>query len=401
VTRILRARWILPIAQPPIAGGWVELDAGRRIVAIGSGRSPTPAEDLGEVALLPGLVNAHTHLELSWLAGRVPRAASMPQWIRSLLAERLRDAGDEVAGGAVRTAIRGAQAAGTVLFGDISNTLATAAPLADAGVEAVVFHEVVGFRAHDPQALVNQAWQRVEERQAELRAKRIAGVAFSVVAHAPYSVSPALFSAIAAARRETPLAVHTGESLEEIEFLQTGSGPFRALLEDLGAWNDAWRAPGCGPIEYLRRVGYLQPGLLAVHGTHLADDELAALREAGGVLVTCPRSNVWVGGGAPPASRFYRAGVPVAIGTDSLASVDTLNLFDELAALRRAAPDVEARRLLESATLIGARALGRADDLGSIEAGKRPGLVAVPVPKGIDDVEEYVVSGQLGDVETW
>jgi cytosine/adenosine deaminase-related metal-dependent hydrolase len=258
------------------------------------------------------------------------------------------------------------------------------------GADAIIFHELVGFRVEDAEPVVSAAWQRTS-------GQRTPGVVFSVVAHAPYSVSPALFRAIAHQRREAPLSVHLGESPEEIEFLQTGGGPFRQLLGDLGAWNSTWTPPRCGPVEYLRRVGYLQPGLLAVHAGHLTDDELTTLASAGAVVVACPRSNVWVGAGAPDASRFYRAGVPVALGTDSLASVDTLNLFDELVALRRAAPGIAPARLIESATLVGARALGRARDFGSIAPGKRASLVAVNVPADARDVEEYLVSGVPAD----
>jgi cytosine/adenosine deaminase-related metal-dependent hydrolase len=126
------------------------------------------------------------------------------------------------------------------------------------------------------------------------------------------------------------------------------------MLEKLGAWNESWTKPACDPVEYLDRLGYLVPGCLVVHGVHLSDEALARLRERRAVLVTCPRSNVWVGAGSPPAARFYGAGVPVAIGTDSLASAPTLNLFDELAELHRIAPGVAPSRLLDSATRVGA-----------------------------------------------
>jgi cytosine/adenosine deaminase-related metal-dependent hydrolase len=222
---------------------------------------------------------------------------------------------------------------------------------------------------------------------------RAADVTYSVVAHAPYSVSPALFAEIARQRRSAPLAVHLGESAEEVEFLRTGRGPFRDLLQSLGAWADDWRVPECDPVEYLARVGYLRPGVMVVHGVHLSDDSLLQLRHASATIVTCPRSNEWVGVGLPRISHFYNCGLPVAIGTDSLASNSTLNMFDELAALRRIAPDVSAAGLLESATRRGAQALGFDDDFGTLAPGKRAALVSVDVPADVADVEEYLVSG--------
>jgi cytosine/adenosine deaminase-related metal-dependent hydrolase len=134
-----------------------------------------------------------------------------------------------------------------------------------------------------------------------------------------------------------------------------------------------------------------------VHCVHLTLAELDEVRDADAVIVTCPRSNGWVGGGVPPVSRFYGAGVPVAIGTDSLASTDTLNMFDELAALRRLAPEVDAARLLESATRIGAEALGFGQHYGTISEGRWARFATVDLPPEIgargEDVEEYLVSG--------
>jgi cytosine/adenosine deaminase-related metal-dependent hydrolase len=165
------------------------------------------------------------------------------------------------------------------------------------------------------------------------------------------------------------------------------------MLERLGVWTGRWRVPECDPVRFISDLGYLRPGLLAVHGVHLTDDALERLRKAGAVLVTCPRSNLWVGSGAPRLAHIYAARLPVAVGTDSLASVATLNLFDELAEMRRLAPEVAAGTLLASATRVGAEALGFGKDYGTIAPGKRPGLVAVDVPATERDVEEYLVGG--------
>ena len=370
---------------------WVTVIGGR-IAEVGRGRPSVAAEDLGDVALLPGLVNAHTHLELSEFAGRVPPAEAMVPWIRSMVAVRGRgtDPSSPTAIAAAREAIQGVVDDGTALVGDISNSLLSATLLAEANLCGVVFHEILGFNRPDPEADVQAAWARVEETVAPpLRG--------AVVAHAPYSVSPALFGAIAAHKRETPLAVHLGESRAEIEFLHTGRGPFRELLESFGVWTETWTPPACDPVEYLDRVGYLKPGTIVVHGTHLGSAALERLRARSGVVVTCPRSNVWVGEGEPPVDAFYASGVPVAIGTDSLASVSSLRMFDEIAAVRRAAPGVAPARILESATRVGADALGWGADFGTIAAGKRAVFAAVALSAFEGDVEEYLVSGVPAD----
>jgi cytosine/adenosine deaminase-related metal-dependent hydrolase len=389
-------RWLLPIDRPPIEGGWVETSRGV-IRRFGQGRPPEPAVDLGDVALLPGLVNAHTHLELSWLAGRVPPADTFVQWVRSLLAARGAAGAPGVAArlASVRSAIDAATGTGTVLFGDVSNTLVSPALMAAAGVGGVILHELLGFNTEDASGIVAEATLRVDRVMADVRqqAGGASDLRAGIVAHAPYSVAPALFQHIALARGEAPLAVHVAEPQEEAEFLRTGRGPLRGLLDDLEVWNDAWEPPGTGAVGYLASLGYLQPGTLAVHAVHVSDADLDKLRQVEAVVVTCPRSNMWVGAGMPRVSHFYAARVPVAIGTDSLASVASLNLFDELAEMRRIAPDVTAASLLESATRVGAEALGFGRSHGTIAPGKVAALVVVDVPPDVRDVEEYLVGG--------
>jgi cytosine/adenosine deaminase-related metal-dependent hydrolase len=196
-------------------------------------------------------------------------------------------------------------------------------------------------------------------------------------------------------------SIHLGESPEEIYFLNHGGGPIQAALQSLGAWNSSWTPPRCGPVEYIEKFGLLSERLLAVHGVQLSYRDLVQLTAAGATLVTCPRSNRRVGAGDPPVERFYASGVRVAIGTDSLASVDDLNVFAEMAAIRRLSSSVPARAILESATRIGAEALGFGDDFGTIETGKRAALLAVRVPDGVEDVEEYLVGGITPSQLTW
>lgn len=378
-----RAAWVLPIGRPPIRGGVVTID---RDVIVGAGEYDGGAvEELGSVAILPGLVNAHTHLELSWMRGRVPSSTSMPAWAASLMA--LRRSVSHEPPEPILDAIAGARLAGTALVGDVTNTFATYEPLLDSPLSASIFRELLGFSAPDPGAAVAAALQQIAELTP------VAWLRPSIVPHAPYSVSPALLRAIAAASAGRPLSVHLGESAQEIEFLQSGTGEWRALLESLGVWNPSWTPPACGPVEYLERQGLVNDRLLAVHGVRFADDDIRRLRAAGATVVACPRSNRWTGAGEPPIDRFYASGVRVAIGTDSLASVENLSVFDEMAEVRRLAPGVPAARILESATLSGAQALGFAAELGSIAPGTRAELIAVRLPANCADVEEYLLSG--------
>jgi cytosine/adenosine deaminase-related metal-dependent hydrolase len=380
---------VLPIAQPPIENGCVEIADGR-IVSVGEWPGGEAADDLGDSVVLPGLVNAHTHLELSWMAGRVPPKSAMDEWIRELMTVRRigHEGGPEAISKAALDAATAMFESGTALVGDVSNTLMTPGLIAAAGLRGVVFHELIGFAAMDPDRIVREAEARLDEH-------RTLPLDFGIVAHAPYSVSPDLIAAIARAPRTAPLAIHLGESAEEMEFIATGQGPIRKMLEHLGVWSETWPVPACDPAEFVDRLGYLQPGTNVVHGVKFGADAIARLRERGAILVSCPRSNTWVGSGAPPLATYYRAGVPVAFGTDSLASAATLNLFDELAEARRIAPEVPASLLVDSATRRGAQALGMETEYGTIEPGKRAALIAVAVPADVEAVEEYLVSGNV------
>ncbi|MEO5819461.1 MAG: amidohydrolase family protein [Vicinamibacteraceae bacterium] len=398
VTTCLRAPWVLPIAGPPLRDGWVTV-AGGRVVALGTGRPPdgpgVDVRDLGHCVLLPGLINAHTHLELSWLWGKVAPASSLPAWVSSLMGQRFaRTGGDDRA--PMRQAIIDALEAGTAAVGDVANTSASQEALATSRLHGVVFREVVGFNPADPASLLAAAAQDVD-------AHRSPRVAAHLVPHAPYSVAPEVLRLIAGHAAQDPGAVcsiHVGESPDEIEFLQTGGGRWRDVLDARGAWNPRWTPPRCGPVEYLDRLGLVGPSLVAVHCVQCTDTELARLAQARATIVTCPRSNVWVGVGSPPAARFFASGARVAIGTDSLASASDLNLFTELAALHHLAPEIAPARLLDSATRIGAEAIRR-PDLGVIAPGARARLITVDLPSRVKDVERHLVEGVHPSQVAW
>ena len=387
----IAAAWVLPIAGPPIERATVTVDDGR-VVSVQPGIVPGALTSTVPCVVLPALVNAHTHLELSYLRGRIHRAPSFTEWVKPLLAVRRTAPDPDDATKAAAVAITEAVNTGTGLFGDVSNALGAVPALRWARRPARVFHELLGFNVAEPDARVADARARID---AEARISNGEELRFSLAPHAPYSASPQLFDAIRrdATAQGDPTTVHLAESAEEVQLLADGSGPWRELLETLGVWTDAWRPPACSPVAYLQRQGFLDASTLIVHAVQCAGDDFARIRDTGATVASCPRSNAYVGAGVPPLTGFYKAGIPVAFGTDSLASVEDLNMFAELAHARQIAPDVPARRLLESATAVGARALGFGDDYGSIEPGKRAALISVRLPAWVRDVEEYLVSG--------
>lgn len=409
----VHARWIVPVVAPPIRDGWIDVDVSRgEIVGLGARESPPVAGsaeprqriDFGEAVILPGLVNAHTHLELSHLAGRVPPAPDFVTWVRAMLGVRF---GAPTTVGAVvdaaAHAIAGAEAAGTVAVGDIGNTDAAIGPLVASSLSGVHFREALGFRRADAQRITSETTLGAMAAHGRLVEAGCTRLQASVAPHAPYSSSAPLIQALAHGQPRTWFSseehppsprssIHLAESSAELEFLAHGSGPFRSLLADLGAWDAEWTPPGVAPVAYLQQLGALHRDLLVVHGTQLTRPQLDVLAEVGATLVLCARSNAWVGAGVPPVGDAVAAGVRLAVGTDSLASVADLNLFAELAVLRSVAPEVPASTLLRAATWGGAQALG-CRSLGYLGPGASiRALVRVP-PADVADMEEWLVAG--------
>jgi cytosine/adenosine deaminase-related metal-dependent hydrolase len=390
------AAWILPISEPPIRDGWLAIDRGR-VVALGAaGRrvllDGAQVVDLGDVAVLPGLVNAHTHLELSYLRDEVPPASQFVDWVRGVMKARRQrpDPGGREILDAVDSAMKEAVACGTAIVGDISNTLVTFGPLTRSSLAAVVFYELIKFNTSDPAGVVRRACSDLE---ALVPTERVRA---SLAAHAPYSVAPLVLRAIRQAVDRDPFApcsIHLSESAEEVEFIRSGGGPWRALLEEIGSWDPEWVPPGGSPVQFLDDSGFLDARVLVVHGVQMTTADLDRLVARGTTLVTCPRSNGHTGAGAPPIEDFYNYGVKVAVGTDSLASAPDLNVFAELATMRALAPTVSAGALLDSATRQGAHALGFDADYGTIEPGKSGRLLTVSLPANTENVEEYLVNG--------
>jgi cytosine/adenosine deaminase-related metal-dependent hydrolase len=315
----------------------------------------------------------------------------MPEWASKLIAVRRATAEEPTQ--PISEAIAELRASGTTLIGEVTNTLASWDALVQSRLSAAVFFERLGFQGDGARRIVAEAEARLAELPPNPRLRP------SIVPHAPYSVSPELLRAIAASDARAIRSIHLAESREELQFLREGSGAWQSLLAALQVWDVAWACPKCGPVEYLDRLGLVDDRLVAVHGVHLTDRDVARLAAAGATVVTCPRSNAWTGAGVPPVDRFYEAGVRVAVGTDSLASVETLSVFDEMSRMRAIAPGVPAGRLLESATRNGAEALGFGAELGTIAPGKRAELIAVRLPGPVADVEEYLVNGiQPADV---
>jgi len=377
-----RARWLLPIDRQPIENGVVTI-AGERIVAVGENVSGQPPHDLGDVAILPGLVNAHTHLEFSLLEQPLGRPRmGFSGWIREVIEWRRvlgvggRESGVRSQEPAVSRGLAESQAAGVAAVGEIAVSGWHAAPfVAEASPSAVVLQELLGLAPERVEPLVALACEH-------LAACRRAGIRPGLSPHAPYTVNPELLRRVCglSAAERIPLAMHLAESREELELLDANLGPLVDLLHSLSAWHPHVLSRGSRPLDYLRELATAHHALV-IHGNYLAADEiefLAAQRERLS-LVYCPRTHAYFGHEPYPLAQMLAAGVRVAVGTDSRASNPDLNLFEELRHIVQHHPSVAPADILRMGTLSGAEALGLADQFGSITPGKSARLAAVPL----------------------
>jgi cytosine/adenosine deaminase-related metal-dependent hydrolase len=339
-------------------------------------------------ALLPALVNAHTHLDLSSLAGRVQVQGGMAAWIRALLAARARLSPAE-RGDSAEKALVTLRALGTGIVADIESSVGFV-EAADGSVPfRRSFLEVLGLHTKRLSAALGSlpaaARQALRDRPD-----------VSLAAHAPYSVSAVLLKGVKrwGTTQGKVVSIHAAESEEEILFLHTGRGPLRDLLEERGMEPGLWEPPECGAVSYLDRLGFLDPLSLCVHVVKLGSEEIQLLRRSGAGVCLCPRSNLFLGHGLPEVARLLEAGIPCALGTDSLASNDDLNLFEEMAVLVDRC-GIPAGAVLAMATLHGARNLGLGAHYGSLEAGKR--WLAIRVAGSSE--EDIIGAGCRGVVE--
>jgi aminodeoxyfutalosine deaminase len=393
---ILTASWVLPVTAPPLREGRVAVEGGR-VAWVGRAGDPGEPEgrrrDLGRGILLPGLINAHCHLELSHLAGLLPADGGFVPWVEEVVASRGRFVEDDVRS-ATASAIRFLEERGTVAVGDVSNALGHLDLLSASRLSAVVYLELLAWDPAKAEAVLAFAEQRRSEVTASLRP----GLEVRLAAHAPHSVSPALFGLLAG--RGGPAALHLAESPEETAFLASGGGAWPAFLERRGLGHVAFAPPGLSPVRYADRLGVLHKHLVAAHGVQLDAVDREILARCGVHVVLCPRSNRHLGVGAADVPALLASGVRLALGTDSLASADTLDVLDDAVLLHRQFPAIDTGVLVRMATLGGAEALGL-DDLGAIVPGKRAALAFAPASSVDAWPCEFLLSGKarLGPVE--
>jgi len=363
--RTISADWVIPVSGPPIADGAVEIDEGGRISRVGPAAELGRGERFEGCAIVPGLVNAHSHLEYASYGG-FGDGLSFGPWVSVHVQRKDRldlDEMTDIARAGAAECLR----SGVTTVGDASYAGAAAVACADLGLRAIVYLEVFGA----PDA-IEQRFMPTRDRVASSFSER---VRLGISPHAPYTTTMELYAAC----RELglPMATHLSESEDEAAYLRDGSGPwagFALLIPPLGT----------SGIRGLAERGLLDPRLVAAHCVTVDEEEIEILRAHDVAVAHCPRSNAVLGCGTAPLRALADAGVRVGIGTDSPNSAVSFDMFEEVRlalfgsrARERDATSLSPSAALELATLGGARALGLEAEIGSLEPGKHADLAVV------------------------
>ena len=407
--KILIAEYVVPITSEAVRGGAVAMD-GDRIVAVGirdevvSQFPNAQIEEFGKAAILPGFVNCHSHLELTAMRGALDDVEhDFKSWLLRINELRSGMSDGDIVAAAIAGAREGA-AAGVTCFGDIGRLgHAGVAALKEVGLRGVVFQET-GFSPDNRTA--DDDFKKLGEKFEELKKEETGLVRIGLSPHSPYTVASRLFELIAqyAIINRIPLTIHAAESAEEMNLLTRGEGFFADFYEQMDL---EWASPHCTPIEYLERLGVLSTRPLLAHCVKASDSDIQRIASCRASIAHCPKSNAKFGHGYAPFEKFLAAGISVGLGSDSVASNNMCDLMEEarfaaLAARNR--PDrkrlITARDALEAATIGGAKALGLADEIGSLEPGKQADIAVVSLAhqsqQPINDIHAALVFSSSG-----
>jgi len=356
-----RAGWIMMDAFTLIENGTLEIENGL-ICDVHTGRPKQNGIDHGPGVLMPPFVNAHLHLELSALKNHLPFDRGFRSWVKLLLEKR--DAmGQEKLISDARISIQHLIQSGTLYVGDIS-TLGIIRPLIKRScLNGILFHEFLG--SHIPDVVV----QKNES------------VSFSVAGHAPHTTSPQLLMALKkyAAAENLPFSMHLAESDDEKEFIRDRKGPWADFLISRGIDFTSWGIGSKTPVSYAHDMGLLDSSTLAVHLLNLEKNDMDLLARSKTQVCVCPRSNWNLHQRLPDIERMIQKGIQPALGTDSLASCDSLSILDEMAFVQNHYPGLDPETILAMGTINGARALGVEHVTGTLSKGKKAQFLYRPL----------------------
>jgi 5-methylthioadenosine/S-adenosylhomocysteine deaminase len=404
MTSIYTARWVLPIISPAIDHGAVAVE-GTKIIAVGRASDLTdkfPAariNDFGNSVILPGLINAHSHLELTVMRGFLEREErDFPSWLKQLTRARMSMTPEDLFVSVMCGAMEAARAGITCLGDSCSLAAESMKALREIGMRGIVYLESFG---PDP-SLAHENVAKLTEQMAALRAQETSIVQAGVSPHAPYTVSPPQLELIArlALDQKLPVMMHAAESQAEVSLMLNATGAF---ADGLRARGIAWHAPGISTIQHLEQRGILETKPLLAHCVTVDDSDIELIGKHEASIAHCPKSNAKLGHGRAPFAKFVAADLKVGFGSDSVASNNNCDILEEarfatlvgrlsgtdfsLCDDSPSQTEVYAMQALFAATLGGARALGLDNHIGALAPGMQADLIAV----GLDGAHQQPV----------
>jgi cytosine/adenosine deaminase-related metal-dependent hydrolase len=374
---LLRAGHLIVDSKRVIKNGALVVDNGR-IKWVGLYKdAPSTGHlvDIGDGVVHPGFINAHCHTDLSFAKGKIKKQGSFTGWIEQVIKAR-RSASIEDVQKCAEAEVRNMISNGITCVGDVALSFSVPSVLAKSGIRAVIYHEVLGADPESAKEKMNELEERIKKSISSLL------VTNGISPHAIYSTSTAIYTK--AAKMKMPMASHICETVEEIEYARYGKGDFRAMLNRFGIKKGLH--PSCGPVRAIEKSGALS-GMSAVHMNRPMRGDIGRLVKAKASILYCPASNGWFDRDDNyPLRQYLRHGINVALGTDSLASNDSLDIAKEARLVKKLHPEVTDEHIFEMATVNGAKALQIFDGTGTLCEGAPFDAVAVEsstVPKNI------------------
>ncbi len=408
--KIFAADFVLPISSEPFENGAVLIENGK-ILAVGKfpelkeNFPGAEIENFGEAVIMPGFVNAHSHLEITAMRGFLDDVEDdFRAWLLKLNKARAEVLGDnDIETAAILGVIEGARA-GVTCFGDIGRMgRAGFNALKKIGLRGVLFQETE-FSPDDKTA--DDDFEKLKAKFLELKETENELVKIGLSPHSPYTVSAKLFRKIAefAKKESIKTSIHVAESLQEQELLLNGTGFFAGVYKNYGF---EWTSPNCSSVEYLDKLGVLETQPLLAHCVNVSDSDIAKIAETGTKIAHCPKSNAKFGHGIAPLEMFLDKQIAVGFGSDSVASNNSCDILEEArfaALLARTRGDkkrfLSAKEIIETATFGGAKSLGLENEIGTLEKGKQADFIILslknPAQMPVSDIYSAVLFSSGG-----
>jgi aminodeoxyfutalosine deaminase len=359
------AGWVIVDSSTIIQNAWVLAEAGK-IKEVYTGKpkhTPKTFTDHGPGIIMPPLVNAHLHLELSALKNQLPMNQGFQTWVAALL-EKRQTLGEEKLKQAAKQAITDLKNRGILYIGEISTLGITKELLQNSGLAGVFFQEYLGIKEPD-----------------QTNIKKSPTLSISLAGHAPHTTAPPLLKKLKqqTLKRKLPFSIHVAESEAETEFISKKKGTWADFLTSRQIDYKTWNIDSATPVEYLNSLGILDNRTIAVHLLHITNKDIDTIQKTGVRICLCPGSNQNLHQKLPDIEKIIKKGIEPALGTDSLASSDSLDIIDEMTFIKLNYPNLKPETIFNMATKYGAKALGLEHLTGTLEPGKKADFIYLPI----------------------